>query len=337
MTLLFMDGFDRYGALSEVTRNYEVVGLSGTSLLTTGGAFGGGAIEFTRSVEMQKAIIGNPQTCIVSFRIFRQVPSNDGDFFFIDTNAAGGGLVLESRDGTSTVAVLRGSGGSLLGTFTLPVQTWQWVSIKYKASDTVGTIDIQVQGSTVFTFPAGDTVKSGTETCNLVRFGGSNIGSEIYDDVFITDVAGGAPFNDLLGDMRIETLLPDAVGDNADFTATPAVANYLNVDDVAPDDDTTYVESSTLADKDLHNLGALAITPGVIEAVNVFALARNPLGGGASLKLLAKENLTEGAGAVQSLGSGYSYINELFLVNPDTSAKWTETEVNAMQAGYENA
>lgn len=334
MTLLFMDGFDRYGVLADVARNYNSLGLSGTSLLTSGGAFGGGAIEFTRSVEMQRVITGSPQTSVVSFRIFRQVPSNDGDFFFIDNDVAGGGLVLESRDGTSTVAVLRGSGGAVLGTFSLPTEAWQWVSVKYKASNTDGTIDIRVKGSTVFTF-AGDTVKTGAETCNLARLGGSNIGSEIYDDVFITDVAGGAPFNDLLGDMRIERLPPDAVGDNADFAPTPAVDNYLNVDDVAPDDDATFVESSTLADKDLHNLGALAITPGVIEAVNVFALAKNPLGGGAGLKLLVKEGVTEGAGAAQSLGSDYGYINELFLVNPDTSMKWTN--VDAMQAGYENA
>ena len=334
MALLFMDGFDRYGAVGEVVRNYDIVDLNGTTFSTTGGAFGGGAIKFTKSSHMGKSITGDPQTCVVSFRVFRTVaPSSAGTFMFI--NSVGGGLLgLRALSGSAQVEVRRGS--TVLGTFTLPIGTWQWVSVKIKASDTVGTIDIKVQGTNVFSF-SGDTVDSGSETCNEVQLGGAAIDQITYDDLFITDVTPGAPFDDLLPDTRIETLLPDAAGDSAQFTATPVVANYLNVDDVAPDDDTTYVESSTLADKDLHNLAALGISVADIEAVNVFALAKNPLGGGASLKLLAKEGVTEGAGAAQSLGSGYGYINELFLTNPDTAAKWTESEVNAMQAGYENA
>lgn len=338
MTLLFMDGFDRYGATSELARNWDTVAASGITLLTSAGAFGGGAVKVDDDDRFfQHAIAGNPQTCVVSFRVLRTSTTPGTDRVLLIDNGAAGELVSLGTNGTGMVQVWRGHTVApvLLGSFALPTDSWQWISIKVKASNTVGTIDIEVAGVNVFSF-AGDTVRSGAETCNNVRFGGDVVQDWTYDDIFITDVAGGAPFNDLLADMRIETLLPDAAGDSAQFTASPAVANYQNVDDVAPDDDTTYVESSTLTDKDLHNLGALAITPGVIEAVQVFALAKNPLGGGANLKLLAKEGTTEGAGAARALGSGYGYIDELFLTNPDTAAKWTEAEVNAMQAGYEN-
>lgn len=331
MTLLFMDGMDRYGLISEVSRNFDSVGTA--ILLTTGGAFGGGAVKFTSNQHMEKAVAGTPQTCVVSFRINRAVPLSTQFFIYID-NSVGGALFKLRQQSGSQVDVY--AAGAVVGTFTLPVGSWEWVSIKVKASNSVGAIDIEVGGVNVFTF-AGDTVSFGTETCVNVRLGGNALnGNETYDDIFITDIAGSAPFNDLLPDTRIETLLPDAAGDSALFTATPAVANYLNVDDAAPDDDTTYVESSTLADKDLHNLAAIPFTVATIDVVNVFALAKNPLGGGAALKLLAKENVTEGAGAAQSLASGYGYLNELFLVNPDTAAAWTETQVNAMQAGYEN-
>ena len=343
MALLFMDGFDRYGATSELSRNYNAVAASNVTLLTTGGSFGGGAVKVDDDDKyFEKNISGNPQTCVISFRVFRTGSASAGDkVIIIDNDVTHELFNLQTTSGTSQIEVHRGSFtpsfSVLLGTFTLPVDSWQWVTIKLKsARDGAGSIDIEVQGVNVFSF-TGQTARDGTETCNLVRLGGDISQDWTYDDIIITDIDPGAPFNDLLPDTRIETLLPDAAGDSGQFTATPAVASYLNVDDVAPDDDTTYVESSTLTHKDLHNLAALPITVADIKAVNVFALAKNPLGGGAALKLLTKSGTTEGAGAVQPLGSGYGYINELFLTNPDTSVKWTESEVNAMQAGYENA
>lgn len=257
MALLFMDGFDRYGATSEVVRNYDGLGTAGTSLLTTGGAFGGGAIKFTANRHMEKAVAGTPQTCVVSFRINRAIPQSTQFFIYID-NSVGGALFKLRQNSGSQVDVY--AAGAVIGSFILPVGTWEWVSIKVKASNTVGAIDIEVGGVNVFSF-SGDTISSGSETCVNVRLGGNALnGNETYDDIFITDVAGSAPFNDLLPDTRIDLLLPDAAGDSAQFTATPAVANYLNVEDTAPDDDTTYVESSTLADKDLHNLEGLPIS-----------------------------------------------------------------------------
>jgi len=329
-----MDGFDLYANNTDMLTRWDTADSSVT-FGSAFGRFGGGAVKITDDDRyLHIAVPGTPQTAIISFALFRTSTTPGSDFVMkFDTSASSGGITIKSTGSGGTLEVFRGVLTSL-GTFVISSNTWHWVSIKYKAANTGGTIDIEVGGVNVFSF-TGDTVQSGTETVNNVRLGADVVQDFSYDDVIICDDAGSAPFNDLLTDRRIDTLLPNAAGDSAGFTASPAVANHLNVDDATPDGDTTHVESNVSTTKDLYNMASMSFSPGSIDGVNVVAQVRNPDAGTPGVKLKVKHSTSEGTGASQAATTNYKYIDELFLLNPSTSLAWTESEVNAMQAGQE--
>lgn len=337
MTLLFMDGMDLFGATSELTRRYDSVEGTSVAFGAALGRYGGGGIVVSDDDKyFSKSIPGTPQTAVVSFAIFRDSSAASADVVWKwDTDVSNGGLTFKTVPASASITVLRGT--TELGTFAVGTGEWHWVSMKVKISDSTGTIDVEVDGVSVFSF-AGDTLQAGTAVSGAFVFGGEQTVDFTYDDIIVTDVAGSAPFNDLLSDRRIDTILPNAVGDSSGFTASPAVDNYLNVDDTAPDDDTTYVEAEASTTKDLYNMASMGFSPGSIDLVNVVALARNPDAGGTQLKLIATEaasGATEATGSAQTPTSGYGYLDEQFLLNPETAAAWTESEVNGIQAGME--
>lgn len=337
MTLLFMDGMDLYGITADLATRYTSVASTSVAYGAAIGRFGGGGIIVSDDDRyITKDITGSPQTCVISFAVFRSTVIGAGaDIVWrFDNSAAGGGMACKSITGSDgTLQVTRGT-TTVLGTFPLSTNIWHYVSIKWKAANVGGTFDVEVDGVNVFTF-SGDTVLSGLETCNTVLLGGDRLQDFTYDDLIITDAAGAAPFNDLLSDRRIDTILPDAAGDSSGFTATPSVANFLNVDDVAPDGDTTHNEAEISTTKDLYNMAAMGFTPSSIDGVNVVALAKNPDAGGTQFKLKTKTGVTEGNGSAKTPTSVYLYFDELFLTDPDTAAAWTESGVNGMQAGME--
>lgn len=334
MALIFMDGMDVYGVTADLSTRYDSVSTNIAYGAAIGRFGGGGIIVSDDDKYIQKAVTGFPQTGVVSFGVFRTTTTPGADIIWrFDNSVAGGGVTVKTLGTAGTMEVFKGTATSL-GTFTLSANVWHWVSCKYKAANTGGTFDVEVDGTNVFSF-TGDTVNSGTEDFRDVLLGGDIVQDFTYDDVIITDVSGAAPFNDLLSDRRIDTILPNAAGDSSGFTASPVVANFLNVDDTAPDGDTTHVEANVSTTKDLYNMASMGFSPAGIDAVNVVAQASNPDAGTPGVKLKVKSGTTEGTGASQTPSSGYGYIDELFLLNPDTSAAWTETEVNAMQAGQE--
>lgn len=335
MTLLFMDGMDLHGVTANLDRRYDAVDAS-VDYSTTSGRYGGGGITITDDDRyFEKAIDGTPQTCVASFAVKPIEGGTVADTIWrIDTSVANGGITFGASVG-ATIEVRRGT-GIKLGGFVLPQGRWNWVSIKVRMdSSSSGTIDIEVNGVNVFSF-TGQTRNSGTNTCNTLLLGATFNGDFVYDDVIITDIAGSAPFNDLLSDRRIDTIQPDAVGDNSDFTASPAVDNYLNVDESSPDDDTSYNESAVSSELDLYQFPNMGVSPGSIDVVNVVAMVKDSDAGGEDFELKVKGGTTdgtEGTGAAQTPTSGYLVYDEQFLTSPDSASAWTEAEVNAMQAG----
>lgn len=333
MTILFMDGMDLHGVSANLNRRYALVTSPAVVYSTTSGRYGGGGITVDDDDKYFEAALPTaPQECVASFAVFSGPVSVVSDVLWrIDSSIGSGGIVFKTSASSALITVHRGVSISI-GSFTLPSEQWNWISIKVKMAVTTGTLDIEVNGVNVLSF-VGTTRSSGTDICSNLVLGGDQLQDFTYDDIIITDLNGSAPFNALLSDRRIDTILPDATGDSADFTASPAVDNYLNVDESAPDDDTTYVEASVSTDKDLYNMASMGFSPDSIDAVNVVALGRSVDAGGAQVELKVKSGTTEGTGSGQPLMSDYGIIDEQFETNPDTAAAWTESEVNAMQAG----
>ena len=109
--------------------------------------------------------------------------------------------------------------------------------------------------------------------------------------------------------------------------------NYLLVDDTTPDDDTTYVGSNTVGDKDLYDYGSISATSGTIYAVKPMLYARKDDSGSRSICSVVKESGgTEEDGPDQSIGQTYQYWNDIRTQTP-SGGDWGVSDVNGMTAG----
>ena len=334
MALLFMDSVDLLD-VAHLPERYDIVPGSDIVVPTTGGRFGGRAIQINDDNSfISKFIDGTPQTVIVSFAAFRvQTEAATDRILFFDNDTADGGIRIDNVPGSSFFSVNRGV--TQLGTFDWPINAWTHFSIKWKADNAAaGTFDVFVNGVNVFTF-AGDTINSGSATANAFRFGAGNTMDMFYDDIFICDDTGAAPFNDILADRRIDLIMPDAAGDSTQWAVTGAASNFDAVNEIPADDDTSYVEDAVSAQLDLYNMASLPSGISTIDGVQVTALARNPDGGSSGLILKVKTGAVEADSATFAPPTNYKYFADIFLVDPDTTVAWTVSGVNGMQAGVE--
>lgn len=271
---------------------------------------------------------------------YDQQPSTDVFFNTYDSNGAQAINFRTYWTGSAT-EIRAYRGGTLLGTSSgagLTTGTWYYLEFKVVIDNTTGTIDIKVDGSDVLNLTGQDT-QVGTPQ-NVVSFSLTSSGATPryfwYDDWYICDLTGSAN-NDFLGDHRVDLIVPNAAGDSTQWTPD-AGNNYDRVNDNPPDEDTTYVESGTSAQRDLYNYQS---TPGLsaVKGVQLNTVVRETDAEIFSLKHVAKSSTTTDVGSAQVVGSGASWVNiyKIYEENPHTSAAWTDSELNSVQFGIEVA
>jgi hypothetical protein len=134
------------------------------------------------------------------------------------------------------------------------------------------------------------------------------------------------------------TLRPNAAGDKTELSVNPAVANYLNVDEETPDDDSTYVyySNSTSAHEDLYNVPNHTSESGTINKVRIYirAATANALYNHYA-RTHIKTHSVEYTGSDNLLTESYQNFYTEYTTNPNTSIAWTWTEVDNLQVGVQ--
>ena len=138
-------------------------------------------------------------------------------------------------------------------------------------------------------------------------------------------LVGASPGPDL------ETLRPNADGSNTKWDPYGGTGHWECVDEVTPDT-TTYVYTSANNKHDSYNLEDHTNGSGAISNVRVYARALSTVEG----DTLAIEVVIGGLnyeGAQETLTA--TYVNYLYdwAQNPATTAAWTWTEIDALEAG----
>ncbi|RWB68357.1 hypothetical protein [Mesorhizobium sp.] len=334
MALLTFAGFDHISTSVDFA-NYP--GWTSSGLLTkTAGLLGGFAITASSSIRDAIFQTGSTfSTLIAGFR-FRAntIPASTFDFFkFLDSTSTQCGLSLKA-DGT--VIFWRGTNATVLATSTtvLAAGSWYFFELKVTFHNTTGAYEFRIGGVTEFSGSGANT----RNTANNYATGTDMIcnGSVYaYDDYYLADTSGGAPANDFLGVIRVEASYPTAADGTSQWTPN-ASTNVSRVNEAAADDDTTYNSASVSGNIDLFTHGALSSTPTTIFGVAVTAKARKDDVTARSLRTKLKSGTTTQNGASFALATTYQYIRDQYVVDPNTSAAWTATNVNATSIGYEH-
>jgi hypothetical protein len=213
------------------------------------------------------------------------------------------------------------------------------IQIKVKISDTVGTLDVKVDNVSKISETGIDTNNGAGNIINQIHFrrDGEAVtaGSRFVDDFYIMDTAG-TKHNDFLGvEARVYYFQPDRDITTA-WTPLGGGDSYVEVDDLAPDDDTSYVSTATNGARvvvGVTNANEDAITE--VFTVEVAGSWRLEQGGADQIKLVNELSSAVQLSAALAGTTQYQTENQLFEDDPN-GFDWTPAKVIAMGIGAEN-
>jgi hypothetical protein len=242
------------------------------------------------------------------------------------------------------IGVYRGlMNGTLLGSYTLPTITyteWYYIEAKVTLSDTVGTVEVKLNGQTVISLTGQDTKNGGTKAVlDSIGVGAPQTLNNVHngiDDFYLCNGAGSVN-NNFLGDVVVEALYPSGDGSSSQFTGSDgnSVSNYLLVDEPNGIILTDYVEDTVSGHKDLYAIGNLVRTSGPVYGIQVTDHLVNTDAGAVSAKVSLKSGATSDSGPAVPLVTTYKTARKLWEQNPNTSGPWDIAAVNAIEAGVE--
>lgn len=335
MALLRFEGFSNIGNGQQAIKGYTgsaqyapTAGRNGRGRATTGAS--AAACVWTLPASVPTIVMGAAFLNGAGLGAVRQVfELREGATAHISVvqNASG---AFEVRRGTSSGTVL----GTTAATYT--VGAYYFIEIKATIHDTTGSYELKIEGASVLTGTSVDTRNGGTsgviDTVALSSF--SNVS---WSDWYILDTTGSAPFNNFLGDVRVDGLQPNAAGDSTTWTraGTNTGNNWDQVNENAPDSDTTRVESIVVGNVDLYHLTDLPAGVNPLAVHTLVHWSKTDVGA-RSARTKLKQNSVTVNGTTTALGAGYvGLVEGPYLTAPDGSA-WSAAKVNALQIGIED-
>ncbi len=312
----------------------------GNSILLNGGAY----LRYYFENNHSAALTGIPTTSgIVGFHFYTVDLSQGENDKIVDI--IGTGTITDSQVSleTSTEGALEIlAGNAVVGRSTdiLQNNTWYHIEMQYYISNSIpaNSFVVKVDGYPWITLAAGtDTQFYGVASAVLIKWDGPTNTPRYIDDIYFVSLTGNAP-NSSLSSSFVQTLFPTGDGSTINFVGSDGnqVANYQQVDDVVPDEDTTY-NQITSDGRDRYNFQTLS---GVITAVHGVALTSrarsnqtSPTRGWSNFAFVSGVNYDQPSGNITGLS--YSYFHSILGRNPDTGGEWTEDSVNDAQFGVE--
>jgi hypothetical protein len=226
----------------------------------------------------------------------------------------------------------------------LSPNVWYHIEVKVSIHTTAGTVECRVNGVPVIgpTGSLNTTNGSGTTAnCfalgNFQNIGGGSVTTD-YDDIIVydgqaTDANGNADINDFIGDCGVTVLSPSGAGTTTQFTPDSAVANYTRVNESTPDT-TSYVESSTVGQKDTYPLSDLPATITAIKSIATLHYAEKTDVGSRQIGAVLRSGGTDYVHPTGiDLSNSYIYYFRNWGRNPNTAAAWTPANINALEEG----
>lgn len=339
MSLLFVDGFDHY-AVADLLKKWTTKEGSTSTLAIDVGRRNGGALSsgIGSSVGVTKTLPAAKNTLIVgvAYKLTAQngTGANRGILQFRDSST----VHLTVRINVDlTLSVLKGTDiGTVLGVSseTLDVGSFNYIEFKATIDDVAGSFELRINGINVLSASGIDTrTTGGNASANVIMVGsnGSNGPSWVIDDFYICDNSGSSN-NDFLGDVRIDTLLPNADGTFSQFVPSTGTSHFALVDETAPNT-TDHVDGVNVGDRDSFNCQDLtALIAQTVFGVQVNAFAQKDDAGSKSISTFARNGTTNSDGASFGLSTSQVCLSQMFEKQP-SGVDWTESAVNASEFG----
>jgi len=350
----FMDGFDHYLA-ADIAAKWDGTQLA-TTMDTTNFRNSGQSLRISSSSanSVSKRLSAPTANVVMGCAVrLTNAPTaagfgNSGDCLFALANYVDGGdfdgqfAIGVFSDGKLRVARARGFSSSsanvatLLGTgiAALATNTWYYIEMRVFIHASAGAVEVRVNGVADITL-TGVNTKGATSSVATAEYFQlrSPAGSAVnLDDLYVrtessaTEVTGG-----FLGDVKVKPYYPNGDGTYSAMTCSTGTTHYTLVDESTPNT-TDYVSSSTALQKDSYNFQDASET-GSIKAVQVSAYSYKADAGFRGVDVFVKSGATEAFAASQPLSTTGKYAMKVWDQDPNTSADWSQTNLNAAEFG----
>ena len=232
------------------------------------------------------------------------------------------------------LSVYRGT--TLLATtvgLNLLLNAWYYIEFKVTCNATTGSYELRVGEVTVLS-AAGVNTKAGSNDYHTTFVLERDAASTTYlDDMYCLDSSGSVN-NDFLGNSRVSAIYPNGDTASKAWDRSAGADNYALVDEAIVNDDTDYVESGDVGDKDLYDYGAVSGVTTVVRGLQINTMCRETDVTPFNLITVAKAGTTESEDVGQAVGTT-NYVSKRRIVelDPDTGVAWTVSGVNAAQFG----
>ncbi len=259
--------------------------------------------------------------------------------------------VFTFTGGGWTYSYYRNYGYPVIGEYRYPVfhaNSWNYLEMKVYLHATDGTVEVRANGveTPVISETGVCTIYQGTSwtptaLANGLVLGGykdfdPNCGAcaMAFDDLFV-DLGEDAEFR---GDCRVYTFLPTGEGEYSEWTPSPSIPNWQNVDEAEPNGDEDYVYEGTPGIRDTYAHDPLPFSPdgATVHCVSVSSCAKKAMPGVAEIAPMVRSNGVDSDGdAFTPVAESYNYYTSFWETDPgDSPAQaWTVSRVNAMQFG----
>lgn len=343
MPLLFVEGFEFQQSLTTHSRKWGTIAGATATPFADGfvtGRLGGSSLKSTtEDWTLTTPTFSNYSGMCIGFALRANRPTDNVN------------LVSFRQGGTVQVNLVQrqelDSSGVPTGRFYLQVQTlgglsipvtsttmldteqWHYIEFWVTFGTSLGVCQLYIDEVQDFSY-VGPTVQS-TESANSVRMilrSDAQPGNYVEVDDLYLHGASGSPTR--YGDIKVEAISPSGNGVANDFTPNTGT-NWEAVDEVTSDDDTTYVESTTVSDQEIYEFTDLALINGDIKAVSLDIMARLDSGvGPRTLQAVAEISSTEylASDTLKLSSSTYDIRSKIWEASPATSSAWTTSEVN---------
>ena len=239
----------------------------------------------------------------------------------------------------------------MLGTTSIPWPSpgsgFHFLEWKSLISPTVGTTEVRLDGVSILTLTNQNTRATANSSWNGVYIGQTDAiassgttssGNYDFDDLYVLDGTGSAPWNNFLGDVRIDTRLATGASANGapNTQWTPSAgSNYQNVDETTPNDDTDFNSGVAVDLLDTFVVQDCVVAGVTVLGAQVVVTAKRIDASLCSLAAAVRHSSTNYVGASLEVPVSYASLPIMFATNPGTSAQWTESEFNNAEFGYQ--
>ena len=343
--LRLLEGFDFYGTSgrtgsgldTDIEKRHEggsiLYGTDGQ--LITGRGGDGLALEFNydsnNKVYLSRYEPGESDTIIMGFA-FKTPPNYSTSGFshkvfeFVYSHLilywTQGGLYLDNGDWTTAIP---------LG-YAVKPNRWYHFEFKIYFHSTLGTLEVRVNGQTLYSDTNIDTLYS-SQPHNLITLFAPEDNSG-FDDLYICD-GTGSDNNDFLGPVKVEVLRPTGDDGTQNWTPSTGVDHYALVDNNSMWDQTDYVEASGANIDDLWTYSDISKITGAIYGVQLITSAWTDVGLPLILQSICDSGSTVDYSPSKGIGADTLSATQemIWETDPDTANAWTANGVNGASFG----